>query len=135
MSSLSKPREDYVALGKSVGLELIGSPPQSVKMQTTWKCVHCGREHYKSFRALKMRPNGCACQNRLTHHISDYKAVAERLGIEWVGKNQPRNSKEPTLWRNPRTGAVVEAAYKELAYEFIRTDLRKTLEIDEAYSL
>ena len=129
MPQHSHTREDYIALGKTVDLELIGDAPKSVKSPTTWKCMHCGKLHSKSYRSLKIRPNGCTCQNGQTLRIADYEALAKRLGIRFYASKQPKNSKDITQWQNVKTGQIVEAAYKDLAYDFIRFDLRKALGI------
>jgi hypothetical protein len=124
-------RSDYIKAGAAKGLVFIGSKvPASVHDQTEWQCKFCGTIHKKSYRAVLYGKNGCTCQNERSLKPEDYNALADKLGIKWVGSTYsnriPRNTKTPTMWEG-RTGELVEASYMQLAYDNIPQRLREEL--------
>lgn len=128
----SLSRIDYINTGKEHDLEFIGATtPTNVHVQTKWRCIHCGKIHNKAYRAVKWgAPNGCSCQNNVTLKAADYEAVAARLGIKWVGKSTPPNTKTETEWETPN--GIVKAAYMQLGYRHIAADLLQRMGLSEA---
>jgi len=120
---------DYIEWGKEKDLELIGEAPSSVRTPVKWRCIRCGTIHTKTLRAVRQARHGCSCHKDAVLPISEYHALARRLGIEWAGELRPRNTKTDTLWRNIRTGKVVSASYYALAYHHINIPIRKELGI------
>lgn len=121
------PREEYVQVGKAKGLTFLpASVPPSVHHKTDWRCEFCGTTHKKTYRAVKYSGNGCTCQNKVTLSQDSYHQLAARLGIRWIGKVKPRNTKTATEWMGPGN-VKVSATYRQLAYGLIREDLAKLL--------
>lgn len=129
MAYPSIAQDEYIEEGKRKGLIMLGEAPISIRDKVDWECERCHTIHRKSLRAVRQAAKGCSCRNPDALQADDYAELATRLGIEWVGIHRPRNTKVPTYWRNPRTGAIVEASFYELGYHHIRRDLRDALGI------
>jgi hypothetical protein len=108
----------YRAKGLEVKLEYLGPLPARVTDKTHWKCLVCGKLHFKTYRALCLRPNGCRCQSPTTLDKSKYIAAAAAQNIAWtpIDGLMPPNSKTRTAWTGP-SGEVVMATYHEIAYK------------------
>lgn len=108
----------YRIKGLEVKLQYLGPLPARVTDKTHWKCLVCGKAHFKTFRALCLRPNGCRCQSPTTLDRSKYLAAAAAELIEWtpVDGLMPPNSKTKTAWTGP-SGKLVFATYHEIAYK------------------
>lgn len=108
----------YIAKGNEVGLKYLGPLPARVTDKTYWQCKHCPRKHFKTYRALCLRPNGCRCQSATTLGRPKYEEAAVRQNISFVPTNNvlPPNSKTKTQWLGP-SGVIVDATYHEVAYK------------------
>lgn len=115
MSHVSLSNEEYQEIAAEKGLMLVGYAPPSVYDKARWECQHCGKVHVKTYRAVKYGSFGCSCQNNLTLSTNQYHSLADRLGIEWIGKRTPHNTKDLTQWRGP-SGRIVTCSYYQLAY-------------------
>lgn len=117
MGRKSLTREEYEKAGKAKGIEFIGeSVPQTVFDSTTWRCLHCGVVMKKTYRAVDLSSHGCLCYTDATLKEVNYRELAARYGIEWVGGEYfPHSTKTKTNWRTP-AGVTFEASYHELAY-------------------
>src|SRR5687768_7523365 len=93
----------YITKGNEVGLKYIGPLPARVTDKTNWQCKHCQKNHFKTYRALCLRPNGCRCQSSTTLGKEKYEQAAQDAGIEFVPLNGilPRNTKTKTQWKGP----------------------------------
>jgi len=129
MSYPSVAPSEYYKVAAEKGLELMSAPPASVRDQIVWRCLTCGTLHTKTLRAVRQSQNGCSCNKEESLGLPMYLALAERLGVDFVGTLRPRNTKTQTLWRNRRTLLVVTASYYDLAYHHIVIPLRQQLGI------
>jgi hypothetical protein len=108
----------YITRGNEVKLKFEGPLPARVTDKTNWTCLRCGKKHFKTYRALCLRPNGCRCGSATTHNPSKYQEAAAKLGIEFIPTSGllPPNTKTKTQWRGP-SGEIVSATYHEIAYK------------------
>lgn len=108
----------YITKANEVGLEYLGPLPARVTDKTNWRCKRCGKKHFKTFRALCLRPNGCRCGSSTTLDQSKYEQAAEAVGIRFAPTqgHLPPNTKTKTQWIGP-SGDVVNATYHEIAYK------------------
>lgn len=129
MSYPSVSPNTYREIAAQKGLELLGAAPTSVRDPVVWRCMNCGTLHTKTLRAVRQAKHGCSCYKDEALPMSEYVALGERLGIEWVGALRPRNTKTPTMWKNLRNQTIVTASFYDLAYHHIVVDLRRKLGI------
>lgn len=123
MGRKSLTRVDYEDMGKSKGIEFIGSSvPATVYEATSWRCLNCGIVMKKTFRAVRWCEKGCLCYTPATLKPEDYQALAGRYAdpeghtLLWVGGEYfPHSTKTKTTWRTP-AGIEFEASYHQLGY-------------------
>lgn len=123
MGRNSLTRADYEDMGKSKGIEFIGSSvPATVYDATSWRCLNCGIVMKKTYRAVRWCVKGCLCYTKATLKPEDYKALAATYATEdgkplqWVGGEYfPHSTKTKTNWKTP-AGIVFEASYHQLGY-------------------
>lgn len=121
-----KTLEDYLALAKELDLEFIGKlkpgfvageVPDDITQPAKWLCLRCGREPKHSFTHLKHGYSACRCRDPKSLAKQDFFNVANEWGIVWVEeKFVPQTSKQVTNWRNPITGEIFSASYRDLKY-------------------
>jgi hypothetical protein len=108
----------YITKGNEVKLTYLGPLPARVTDKTNWQCKVCGKKHFKTYRALCLRPNGCRCWSNTTLGKEKYEKAAEDAGIRFAPNKGllPPNTKTKTQWIGP-SGKVVNATYHEIAYK------------------
>jgi hypothetical protein len=81
-----KTESDYVILARAKHDEFVGPLPANVHGPTKWKCEN-GHVFITSHVSLRQsRGNGCPyCSRKAQHSEADYRELAERRGIRWLG--------------------------------------------------
>lgn len=115
MTYPSKTLDDYQRLGELTGLMLVSLPPKSVLLPAEWQCTLCGRTHLRSYSKLKYAERGCRCQGEVGKSADDYRSLAQRLGLKWIGRQIPQTVQHTTPWA-AFNGDLFEASYHELGY-------------------
>lgn len=113
----------YNGLAEKSKCQLVGDVPNRATIPTQWVCLVCGRNLNKSYNAMKYH-SICVCRSEMVLKREDYQALAERLGVKWLGQYPP-NSKVVVSWSG--TSGVFLASYHQLAYGFISQKLRKAM--------
>lgn len=110
---------DYKRLGQQAGFEWIGAVlPEDMLQKTDWRCRRAGHKFQMRganvYLAVTQGGRGCPyCSRRWRRTGVDYHGLAKRHGIEWVGVDLPRNTREATRWRLP-DGTIVEQSYRAI---------------------
>lgn len=127
MRGVRKELRDYKELASARGLSFVGKhAPYTVTESAFWECLRCGRTIRRSFADLQRSDHGCICQIGGVNDADKYHELASRLGLKWIGKKIPINTKEKTSWKSNATKTEFEASYADLAYhDPVRKDLRK----------
>lgn len=131
MSKARLTMQDYVDMADEKGLVFTGRvAPASVNTTTRWQCRLTGDVMNKKYTSVKQAEFGSTYQRTYYESLANYKALAERLGIEFLyeeghearlpsKKNRyqlfPKTTKDISYWRGP-SGRIVEATYHQLAY-------------------
>lgn len=119
----AKTIDDYHQLAQSKNLEFTGGQePPNTLCPTFWTCKRCRRLIKKSYHSVKYDKNSCRCFSSLHLKERDYKQLASKLKLEWVGPHLPKNTKTYTSWKTS-WGAKFVASYYELAYR-IKSELQ-----------
>ena len=135
MGRLSLTTQDYIDTALEKGLTFTGkTAPYSVYDKTWWVCNNpgCRKEHYKTYRAVYLKDVGCICQTKMTLSDDNYRELAEKLGIEWVGARPP-NVATSTEWKT-KSGKILSMPYSKLAYRPSKKTLT-LLEIEDVERL
>lgn len=140
MAHIGHQETNYHELAASKGLEFVSAfSPTTIREKVLWRCKHCGTVTEKTYRAVQVAKYGCKCQNGKKLPV-DYYALAEQLGITWLGEvfynrepdnpnvRLPLNTKDKTYWSGDGYGSVIVASYYQLAYNPSK-QLRKLLGI------
>ncbi len=88
---------EYRHLASSRGLEWLGPLPNNTGENSPWRCTdgHEWSASYDNIRAGK----GCpACAGLVPKSAADYVALADELGISWLGPAVP-NTATKTAWK------------------------------------
>lgn len=115
----------YNLVGNPKGLTLIGYPPANVYVKCAWKCHNCGNTVIRSYRDVRHGSRfGHRCHNGISFQTHQYQALAEKLGIKWLGVTAPPNVRTLTKWEG-KAGNVVMAAYRQIAYSGYKSVLQE----------
>ena len=130
-------KADYMTLAEDKGFIHQGTPPNNVKTRTGWRCKRCGKVSERTYRGVQVG-HGCSCKSSKTKQPADYRALAIRLGIEWVWDPEedfsyPTNTKTATKWKNPKTGEIVICSWHTLTHH-IRTDIAEALGLNDEHA-
>lgn len=107
-----KTKYDYVKLARARGIDWVGDEiPPSTLHKTQWRCA---RGHIWTTRYSKIyEGNSCPhCAGTRRKTISDYIALAELNGVEWIDDRAP-SILTKTFWRLP-DGVVFEDSYSNM---------------------
>ncbi len=109
---------DYADMADNFNLDYLGGdPPPRVNEQTAWRCRICHREFDRSYRQLRRRriesKPGCRCGGKQALKAHDYREMAQRLGIYWVGPHLPPTSRNKTGWKSG--DLIFRASYRDLS--------------------
>lgn len=93
-----KSEADFHALAESRDFKWIGETLVNTRTNTLWECQKCRRKWPAPYSNI-LGGSGCpSCANLAPKIEEDYRALAQRRQIEWLGP-MAVNTKEPTVWR------------------------------------
>lgn len=109
---------DYDDMGDYFHLDYLGvDPPPLSHARVLWRCRRCHRVFERSYRQLRRRKTegrpGCRCGGRQALKVEDYRRLATRLGITWIGSHLPPTSRARTEWKSSQ--GILRASYRELS--------------------
>lgn len=87
--SLSEKEYNDVAAEKQ--LQLVGYAPPNVYTVAVWRCLLCGREHHKTYRAVRYGIRGCICTSTRVNQKVRYQLLGSSIGIEFLGTVDERS--------------------------------------------
>lgn len=110
-----KTPEDYYAIAKNREFEWMGRVlPRNVSVKTLWKCQE-GHEWEAPYSSLQSG-RGCPhCYGHLPLTAEDYCGLAKERGLEWLGKELPKNAHAKAPWRC-QEGHEWEACYASIRH-------------------
>ena len=92
---------DYRRAGRRRGITWLGPLGANTAVKTRWRC----RKGHLWVTTLAVIVNGHQCPRclgRARKTEADYRALARRREITWIGPTLPRNTMTPTLWECAR---------------------------------
>lgn len=89
-----RKQEDYHALARQCGLTWIGEFPANTHAQTKWECQY-GHQWMSTYKNIS---NGRGCPLCSKIQPDDYRKLANRRGIAWIGEF-PQSVSVKTEWR------------------------------------
>ena len=98
-----KTELDYQEMARMRNIEWLGPLPKNVASKTWWKCQK-GHRWKMTYHALD-NDQGCpqcgklSAAAKLRKNEEDYVDLAQRLGLEWIGKKLPAGVVAKTRWR------------------------------------
>lgn len=97
-STKKKTLDDYRKVGAGRFEWLGDSLPKDNKTPTLWRCLVCSYEFEARYNNIQ-QGSGCPkCSKKASLCADDYHAVAEAMGLDWVGSELPRYNHDLTEW-------------------------------------
>lgn len=107
-----KSPTDYLAVATQRGFTWLGPKPPSVRDKTGWQCQH-GHIWQAPYDTIGNSERGCPyCAGVAKKTAGDYAALADQLGIFWLGPI-PKESRIKTKWQC-QPGHKFEISYQEI---------------------
>lgn len=93
-----KTGQDYQEAAAKIGARWAGeSLPSSVMEKTAWLCLTCSYRWEVKYNHVQQGSSCPKCAGVVHRSPGDYKALAESLGLVWLGP-KVENVKTPTKW-------------------------------------
>lgn len=107
---------DYERCAEAKNLDWLGSKlPVTSNNITTWRCRQCGHVFNSNYQYIARGTRPCAkcraAQRRLS--ADDYRSLAERHGLKWIGETLPTGHEIRTEWRC-RHGHAWSTTYRSI---------------------
>lgn len=72
---------------------------KNLKQRIGWKCKECSHEWLNNYSSIKFGQGCRKCAKVLPITKEGYLSVGIDRGIEWIGKELPKNNSTKTLWK------------------------------------
>jgi len=90
-------REAYEALAQTKRLKLTGTADVSTTQRTTWKCMDCGKEYFRSYVVISSLVNGCNSCTKLRRLSEALGEILAKYGARPAGR-LPKDLKDSIKW-------------------------------------
>jgi hypothetical protein len=118
---------DYQELAVSSQLVFLDErSPKKITELANWRCLRCGRDHCKSYKAVKYGNNPCRCWAENILSVRSYELLAleltKRFKTQFIFSKDnliPKNVRHEVKWEMPEFSFSFWISYYDLHYHGI----------------